>query len=420
MTTSAFGSAPTKTPVGDHCDLAPGTQVGDYVVEGKIADGGMASIYAGMHPVIGRRVAIKIIAPYLSLRPDTLQRFAQEAWAVNQIRHPNIVDVYTYGALPDGRPYFVMEWLPGETLAALGGAGMLSRAELLRVAVQVCDALGAAHAAGVVHRDLKPENVLLVPDPAGWKVKLLDFGIAKLQRPPEAFAATTRVGLTLGTPQYCSPEQARGRAVDHRADIYSLGVVLYEQLTGFLPFEADNYADVLAMHLYDPPPPPEVEPALATLLLGMLDKEAARRPSLAEVRAQLLALVDAPVVATAAPTPAPAPAPAKLRPRRAPLVAVALVLAAGLAAALVASTGERVEPVAPPVVAEPAPPPATRPTAPEPAVAPPRPPAPEAPPVERPPVKRPPRRAAPPSPPRDGDAADYRIVDPFAPERRRR
>src|SRR5215470_9336913 len=229
-------------------DLPPGTRVGDYVIAGSVGEGGMATVYAADHPLIGRKVAIKVIRADLGASREAFERFLQEARAVIAIGHPNIVDVFTFGRLPDGRSYFVMELLEGRTLAdALDNDGPLALAAGCDALVEMCDGLEAAHRAGVVHRDLKPQNVFLCA-PTG-NVKLLDFGIAKLLGKPEPQTPHTRPGTTIGTPDYISPEQARGRDVDPRADVYSLGVVAFEMVTGQLPFRADNPADMMAMHL---------------------------------------------------------------------------------------------------------------------------------------------------------------------------
>jgi tRNA A-37 threonylcarbamoyl transferase component Bud32 len=282
-------------------ELLPGTQIGDYLVEGFLGEGGMATVYAGRHPIIGRRVAIKVIRHSLCQSIEAVERFIQEARAANEIGHPNIVDVFTFGTLPDGRCYFVMEWLKGRTLAEiLDTDGPLPLADATRALAQICDGLQAAHRAGIVHRDLKPQNVFFVePDEGRRFVKLLDFGIAKLVGRPEGRTTHTQPGLTMGTPDYISPEQARGRVVDGAADIYSLGVVAFEMATGHLPFIADNAADMMAMHLgAEPRAPssvcPELPAGFDALVGRMLKKDAAERPDPQQVRAALATLVASP------------------------------------------------------------------------------------------------------------------------------
>ena len=280
-------------------DLSAGTVVGEYTIDCKLGDGGMATVYGATHPLIGKKAAIKVMNPALSLDAGLVERFMLEARAVNAIGHPNIVDVFSFGRLADGRSYFVMEWLQGETLYDRLWERKLPLDEALDVIDQVCDALEAAHEKGIIHRDLKPANVFLCPVKGRRDlVKLLDFGVAKLiataegldgsdpmSRPPQ-----TMTGQVVGTPDYISPEQARAKPVDGKTDVYALGVIAYEMILGRRPFEADNSADVVRMHLGDAPPPPrtlwpEIPSPLDELLLRMLHKTAARRPSPAEVRA---------------------------------------------------------------------------------------------------------------------------------------
>jgi len=282
-------------------DLSAGTVVGEYTIDCKLGDGGMATVYGATHPLIGKKAAIKVMNPALSVDAGLVERFILEARAVNAIGHPNIVDVFSFGRLADGRSYFVMEWLQGQTLYDRMWDRRPTLDEALDLVDQVCDALEAAHEKGIVHRDLKPANMFLVPVRGRRDlVKLLDFGVAKLiatvegldgsdpmSRPPQ-----TMTGQVVGTPDYISPEQARAKPVDGKTDIYALGVIAYEMILGRRPFEADNSADVVRMHLTDTPPAPhtlwpEVPSLVAELLLAMLDKSAAKRPSPAEVRAAI-------------------------------------------------------------------------------------------------------------------------------------
>jgi len=244
--------------------------------------------------VIAKRAAIKVLHPALSVNREAVERFVQEARAVNQINHPNIVDIFAFGTLTDGRSYFVMERLHGETLRERMARGPVPLLEALAVLETITLALEAAHERGVVHRDLKPDNIYLVALKHGPPVvKLLDFGIAKLvggERP--GLAHRTRTGNLLGTPAYMSPEQARGQDVDHRTDIYALGALAFELVTGQLPYPADNGADMIAKHLHAAVPSAEainstVPAALDHLIRRMLDKDAGHRPTLAEVRAHL-------------------------------------------------------------------------------------------------------------------------------------
>ena len=278
-------------------ELSPGTVVGEYVVERKLGDGGMASVYGATHPLIGKKAAIKVMSPSLSADAGAVARFALEARAVNAIGHPNIVDVFSFGRLPDGRSYFVMEWLPGETLydRMWKQHGPLPLNDVVNVLDQICDALEATHDKGIIHRDLKPANVFLCtvrgrPD----LVKLLDFGVAKLSH-HDSSPHWTSAGCVVGTPEYISPEQARGKDVDGCTDLYSLGVMAYEMVLGRQPFISDNPADAIQMHLCAKPPRPSVlwkriPPPLERLLLKLLEKDPAARASLAEVRQALATL----------------------------------------------------------------------------------------------------------------------------------
>src|SRR5215470_18149964 len=221
--------------------LDAGQMVGEFEVGKMLAVGGMGVIYSATHPVIGKRAAIKVLHPRLCDDEEAVDRFLTEARAANQIGHPNIVDVFAFGALSDGRSYMVMEWLAGESLAQRLHRGPLSLGEALGVLEQTADALDAAHEKHIIHRDLKPDNIFLVPVRGGRTlVKLLDFGIAKLVKPDaEVTLKSTRPGSILGTPGYLAPEQARGQTVDGRTDIYSLGCVVFEMLAGRPPFACD-------------------------------------------------------------------------------------------------------------------------------------------------------------------------------------
>jgi hypothetical protein len=285
-----MGESPDASDTDDAAELKPGTEVGGYVVDGKIGIGGMGVVYGARHPRIGKRVAIKVLSPTYSANASTVRRFEQEAQVVNQIKHPNIVDVFQFGELPDGRSYFVMEWLDGEPLSAHIDRGPLSAAETMVVLDVVCDALEAAHEHGVVHRDLKADNVFLAKGRKSSTVKLLDFGLAKLAGKNDLSSVNrTRSGVIVGTPAYMAPEQARGKTVDARTDIYALGVLAYKMLTGAMPFKADNAMDLIVLHMNAPVPSPsklarDTPPELAKLVVRMMAKAPEQRPTLPEVR----------------------------------------------------------------------------------------------------------------------------------------
>ncbi|AKT39934.1 serine/threonine protein kinase [Chondromyces crocatus] len=265
-------------------ELLPGRMVGEYRIEGKIGEGGFGAVYRAVHPLIGKAAAVKILTRSYSASPQMMSRFIAEARAVNQIRHRNIIDIFSFGALEDGRQFFVMELLDGMPLDRyLKQKGWLSPEEAIAILRGVARALDAAHAAGIVHRDLKPENVFLLFEEDGSIFpKLLDFGIAKLLGDGEA-GVKTRTGQPMGTPYYMSPEQCRGKPVDHRTDIYSFGILVHEMLTGHVPFSGDSVMDVMLKQTAEPPPAASsVRSELSTLLdapiLAMLCKAPDDRP----------------------------------------------------------------------------------------------------------------------------------------------
>ncbi|MDI1475660.1 serine/threonine-protein kinase [Polyangium sp. y55x31] len=265
--------------------LAAGTIVGEYRIEGKLGEGGFGAVYRAVHPVIGKAAAIKVLSREFSGNPQIVSRFVAEARAVNQIRHRNIIDIFSFGVLDDGRQYYVMELLEGLTLDAfLRQRGRIPPEEAIPILAKVARALDAAHAAGIAHRDLKPENIFLVYDEdTGLFPKLLDFGIAKLLGDSAGAHHKTRTGMAMGTPLYMSPEQCRGKNVDQRTDIYSFGIVAHELLTGRLPFEAEDTIDLLIKQTSAPAPPmstvcPDLPAALDAPVLHMLEKDPARRP----------------------------------------------------------------------------------------------------------------------------------------------
>jgi serine/threonine-protein kinase len=287
-------------------DLAPGTVAGEYVIESKLGQGGMGAVYGARHPLIGKRAAIKVISRDLSASQEAVDRFVREAQAVNQIGHPNIVDVFGFGRLPDGRSFFVMEWLVGETLRSRM-LRPLALGEALELLDQIATALEAAHEAGVLHRDLKPDNVFLVAHKGSKPtVKLLDFGLAKLQGGGDGRIDHTRTGVVMGTPLYLSPEQAKGVQVAFPADIYSLGAVAYEMCAGKVPFLADSAVEIMAKHISERAVPmfqiaPHTPLALDGLVADMMEKDPARRPTIADVRTRLAAIRAQPLP-TAGPT----------------------------------------------------------------------------------------------------------------------
>jgi eukaryotic-like serine/threonine-protein kinase len=230
---------------------------GPYRVTGLIGRGGMGVVYAAQHTLLGRPAAIKVLLPELSQKQDAVQRFFNEARAATAIRHPSIVEIHDFGWNAEGAAFIVMEYLEGETLAQRSERARLRWQVALGIVRQIAGALAAAHAKGIVHRDLKPENIFLVPDPevpGGERIKLLDFGIAKLAGDASTTPQVTRTGAVMGTPTYMAPEQCRGVVVDHRADLYALGCVLFHLCTGRPPFLGEGTGDVLAAHIHVPAP----------------------------------------------------------------------------------------------------------------------------------------------------------------------
>lgn len=249
-----------------------------YRIDGVLGDGGMGVVYSARHVRDARRYAVKVLRAEYSDEEDLVKRFQQEAEAVRDIRHPNIIEVFQFGTLEDGSRFFVMEYLEGRSLGQLLAAQprrpgrerrrALPEALTIHIAEQICSGLAAAHERGIVHRDMKPDNIHLIRRGEDDSfVKILDFGIAKVQG---SKSARTRTGSVFGTPHYMSPEQASGeRDIDARTDIYALGVLLYEMTTGKVPFDADNLMGILTAHLYHPPVPPREHPEAEGLSRGL-------------------------------------------------------------------------------------------------------------------------------------------------------
>lgn len=255
-------------------DSVIGATIGNCIVESLLGQGGMARVYRAQQTNLERVVAVKILPPYYADDPGFVERFKLEARALARLSHPHIVIVHDAGE-EDGRLYIIMEYISGGNLRDAMDKTMPLR-EVTRIIREVASALTYAHHQGVIHRDVKPVNVLMDPS---RRAVLSDFGIAKMLA---TSAAVTRSGAGVGTPEYMSPEQCRGGAVDSRADIYALGVMLYEMLTGHTPFEADNYTALAHSHIYETPTPPSqlnprISPAVQAVVMKALEKDPADR-----------------------------------------------------------------------------------------------------------------------------------------------
>jgi serine/threonine protein kinase len=279
MSEEAVAAAPGNSLIG--------TRVGNYEIRSKIGEGGMGAVYLGEHPLIGKKVAIKVLLEELVSNENIATRFFNEAKAANDIRHQNIVDIVDFGKIAkEGGGfvvYIIMELLEGESLSARVQRLPPTLAETQHILGQCCSGLAASHAKGIIHRDLKPDNLFLVRRGGdGNFVKILDFGIAKLTA-----SATnnqkTRTGTLIGTPAYMSPEQCAGRGkIDARSDIYSLGIVMYEMLTGRVPFVGEGFGDIVVAHITEAPKPPstirpDLPPEIEKVVMRAIEKDPDRR-----------------------------------------------------------------------------------------------------------------------------------------------
>jgi eukaryotic-like serine/threonine-protein kinase len=253
---------------------------GRYRVEERLAAGGMGIVYRGERVGLAKPVAIKFLHRSAALVADRRRRFEREAAAMSRLSHPNLCSIIDYGSL-DEVPYLVLDYHPGISLRRVLEEGALRPPRAVFIARQILAGLGSAHASGVVHRDLGPSNVLLVGQPGEDLVKILDFGVAKLLEGDGGPSELSVVaGTMLGTPQYMSPEQARGELVGPRADLYAVGIVLYEMLTGRRPFDAERDLAVLRMQVEDPPPTPrDVVPGISAQLEAAVLKALAKQPA---------------------------------------------------------------------------------------------------------------------------------------------
>ena len=334
-------------------DLVGITLLGRYSVERKIGQGGMGAVYEATHTLIGKRVAVKVLLDKYARKEQVVARLEQEARLASSIGHEHIIDITDFGTTDDGRTFVVMEFLEGESLAELlNREGPLPEARILDIATQVASALGAAHAKGIVHRDVKPENVFLLRRKDKDFVKVVDFGISKSLRSSDLgeddSPRLTQTGMVLGTPLYMSPEQARGdEELDHRIDVYALGVIMYELATGRVPFTGSNYLSIISQVLNDPPKPPralrpDLSDEVEAIILRALAKDRDDRyQSTTDMLADLSALADDPTHSTqrariTGPRRRPAP---RSGLRLAAWIAVVAVIVAGVVVTVTATMG---------------------------------------------------------------------------------
>jgi serine/threonine protein kinase len=298
--------------------------IGQYVIRSQIGKGGMGAVYLADQRSVGRQAVIKVLHPRLSRDADTQKRFETEARAASQLTHSNIVTIYNYGAMADGTLFLAMEYLDGQTLAQATAKRPLALQRAVHIASQIAGALGEAHRRGVIHRDVKPTNVMLVErDGQTDFVKVLDFGIARVDG-----QRMTETGDISGTPVYMSPEQIGGKPLDGRSDLYSLGCLMFELVTGDVPFDGGNTLGIAYKHVHEEPPAPSsiapkagIPPAFDAFIARALAKEPADRPrDAAAFRDELRAALEAPPPAAAPKVTPPAPAPKVARPTTAPKI----------------------------------------------------------------------------------------------------
>jgi eukaryotic-like serine/threonine-protein kinase len=290
-------------------DMVGTMLLGRYSITRKIGQGGMGAVYEAQHTLIGKRVAVKVLLDKYARKEQVVARLEQEARLASSIGHEHIIDITDFGTTDDGRTFVVMEFLEGESLAELlSREGPLPEARIVDIAFQVASALGAAHDKGIVHRDVKPENVFLLRRKDRDFAKVVDFGISKSLRNSDAGEDNprlTQTGMVLGTPLYMSPEQARGdEDLDHRIDIYALGVIMFELATGRVPFTGTNYLSIISQVLNDTPKSPrmyrpELSEELEAVVLKALEKDREQRyQTTAEMLADLSVLADDPTHST--------------------------------------------------------------------------------------------------------------------------
>ena len=264
-------------------DLSGQTLLGRYKITKRLGEGGMGTVYLCEHATIGKKFAVKVLSHEFAHKEDLRERFLQEARAASMISQENVVEISDFGETPDGSVFFVMEFLKGEDLSdTVKDQGRLAWPRVKPIMLQICRALGAAHDAGIIHRDMKPENCYRIKRGKNDDfIKVLDFGIAKVTSEDESEGkGLTRTGMIFGTPEYMSPEQAQGAKPDHRVDVYAVGVIMYELLTGRVPFTADTFMGILTKHMFEVPEAPssvvpdaDIPPEVEAIILKAMQKD---------------------------------------------------------------------------------------------------------------------------------------------------
>jgi serine/threonine protein kinase len=278
--------------VNQRASLEPQSMVASYRVSHSLASGGMAEVFEAEHAVLPRRVALKVMHPELLRKPDMDTRFMREACILESFTHPGGVRVFECGVLPDGRPWMAMELVRGHAMSRDMSEPM-NPVQVVSILASVMEVLAAAHAVGLIHRDLKPDNLLLADDPEDYPVRVIDWGLARLN----TFKRLTQDGTAAGTPLYMSPEQTQGKALDGRCDVYSLGVVAYEALAGFPPFDGQNLVEIVVRQVTTEPTPlhqlrPDIPREVSDLVTLMLTRDPAQRPTAAEMIPRLAQLLE--------------------------------------------------------------------------------------------------------------------------------
>jgi len=274
-------SVPSKAAAKDPEDLTGAVLAGRYRLRRLLDRGGMGNVYYAEHTAIGKRVAVKVLSAECAQSQSHRTRLLREAQACSRLAHENVIDIIDFGEAPNGSVFLAMELLRGETLATTLDRGPLAWARAKSIILQICRALHAAHNQGILHRDVKPDNCFRIKRGANRDfIKMFDFGLAKIFRDGDGGGRLTTSGTIFGTPEYMSPEQTRGEPVDHRSDLYSTGIILYELVTGIVPFRGEHFMEIFKQQVSDPPiPPSEVNPAVSPALEQVILKAIAKDPN---------------------------------------------------------------------------------------------------------------------------------------------